>query len=432
MAVNGVNMSGYFNYYSAVSQVRLQQALARNPKIQQAVAPVDRVNGVSDSLKNSSADFLRLYNSNMSDVMKSANNLRGMNSGSAVNDLEAVSSDLSVADVSARYRLRDEKSMELNVSQLAGAQQNVSSAVSGSAAAAGDMSFTISSRSGSFSDIQVAVSSANENGGVKTNRQMLKEAALQINQAQSGVRASVVEKDGELSLQLDGARTGTAAAFTVSGQLGAAAGLERTAAEAQNAVYTVKEGNSEQTRTSQTNNITLDLGRMDVQLKGTGTTTLSAQVNDDKIISAVSDLADNYNKTLKFMDENAGHGQGVVKQIGSFVRDLAPGKTMEMLGLTTEKDGTLTLDKSKLAASLKKDPALVRDLISGQNGIAQKAFDRAMNGMRENSGSLLSNDFQKAEELMNNPINFMNMYAKNGRSNLNNYCALGLMINYLV
>lgn len=217
MAVNGVGMSGYFNYYSAVSQIRLQQALSKNPHVQKAVSSVNRVNRVTDSFKSSSADFLKAYNSKMGDLMEASGSLRSGNSGSVMNELEAVSSDTAVAQASAHYRLRDEKSLELHVKQLAQAQQNTGDMVSGRENAAADMNFSISSQNGSFADIQVNVKAQNEDGTYLSNREMLKKAALQINQAKSGVRASVAEKDGQVSLQLDSAETGEQAAFLVRG-----------------------------------------------------------------------------------------------------------------------------------------------------------------------------------------------------------------------
>lgn len=433
MAVNGVGMSGYFNYYSAVSQIRLQQALSKNPHIQKAVSSVNRVNRVTDSFKSSSADFLKAYNSKMGELMEASGKLRSGNSGNVMNELEAVSSDTAVAQASSHYRLREEKSLELEVTQLAQAQQNIGNAVNGTENASENMNFTISSKNGSFAEIQVTVNAQKEDGSYLSNREMLKKAALQINQARSGVKASVMEKDGQVNLQLESVKTGEQAAFAVNGETGAAKGIENAALRAGNAVYTVKEGGSERTLTSQTNDIRLDLGRIDVKLKSTGTSTISSEVNHGKVISAVEDLVNQYNETLAFLDGNAGHGQGVINQIGSFVRDLAPAKTMELLGLSTEKNGTLALDKQALSDSLKKDSKLVRSLISGQYGLAQKTFDRALGAMRENSGSLLSNDMKEpANFSAGSSYDFLNIYAKNGRTNMNNFYALGLMVNYLV
>ena len=182
MAVNGVGMSGYFNYYSAVSQVRLQQALSKNPHIQKAVTSVNRVSRVTDSFKSSSTDFLKAYNSKMGELMEASGTLRGGNTGNIMNELEAVSSDMTVAQASVHYRLREEKELGLDVKQLATAQQNAGNMVNGAENAAGNINFVISSRSGSFTDIQVNVSAQKEDGTFITNREMLKKAALQINQ----------------------------------------------------------------------------------------------------------------------------------------------------------------------------------------------------------------------------------------------------------
>lgn len=67
------------------------------------------------------------------------------------------------------------------MSQTASAQVNSSEFVSGSALASGDMNFAVESADGGRIDVNV--SSVKENGGQKTNYQMMKEAAEQINKA---------------------------------------------------------------------------------------------------------------------------------------------------------------------------------------------------------------------------------------------------------
>ena len=113
--------------------------------------------------------------------------------------------------------------------------------------------------------------------------------------------------------------------------------------------------------------------------------------------------------------------------------DVAGSTDMEQAGISTNKDGTLSLDKEKLAKSLKEDPDLTLDILSGNNGIAQTVFNRASSAMRSSASSLLSNDLAQVDQMQyTDPFSFMNMYSKNGAKNLNNYYALGMMMNYLV
>lgn len=436
MAIGGIGSSGlssYFNYYSAMSQVRLQQALSKNPSYQKAVGAVGGIKNVSKGFQSESTEFLKSYQSTMTEVMKSANNLRTVNSNGVMNDFEAVSSDTDVASVSEHYRLRSANSLELSVEQLAQAQSNVSAKSGSTAEASESMDFTIQSNAGRFSDINVKVDAQKQDGSMKTNREMLKEAAAQINGSKAGLTASVVEKDGQVSLSVKAGQTGTSHGFQISGTLGAAGGLDTAAVEAQNAKYSVKDGNTELSYASESNDVRLNLGRIDATLKSTGTTTIRSQVSDKSIVSAVEDLVDSYNDALTFLDANADRGSGVMNQIGNFVRDLTSEQSLKQMGITTQKDGTLKLDKETLSKSIKEDPGFVKDLISGQGGLAQTVFNRALSAKSANSMSLVDYELEDAMNLStNNPINFLSQYTRNSSSNLSNYYAVGLMMNYLV
>ena len=99
--------------------------------------------------------------------------------------------------------------------------------------------------------------------------------------------------------------------------------------------------------------------------------------------------------------------------------------------MKANKDGTLSFDRDKLTKNLEKDPDLVRDVISGRNGIAQAAFDRGSAGIRANSAGLVQNSVRQVESRQSmDGYNFMNTFSKSGAYNLNNYMALGLMMDY--
>ena len=90
------------------------------------------------------------------------------------------------------------------------------------------------------------------------------------------------------------------------------------------------------------------------------------------------------------------------------------------------------MNTETLAEQLKKDPTLTRDIISGANGMASRAYGKATGGLEANSVSLINNDLKAAEvDNITSEYNFMNMFARSGAYNLNNYYALGLMVNYL-
>lgn len=428
----GGSYSNYYNYQNTIGQIKLRQAISKNPNYQNYQKQVQRTQADTyrDNFRSSSMNFLRDYTSTMSDVMQSANSLRSSNSAGVMNALTASSSDTKVADVTTRYDLRQAKDMTLDVAQVAAAQQNRSDGVKSSEAAAQDMAFAISGPNGSY---EVNISAAKEDGTAKNNGEMLKEAADAINKSNAGVTASIEQKDGNSVLSLQSRDTGTDAAFEVTGQLGAAEGLQKVATEAANAKYSVTEDGRTREYTSQSNSVQLDAGRLQADLKEAGSTKISAQPDTDKIASSVSKMLDSYNKAVDFLGDNTTHGRGAIVALRNFERSLTSENAMERLGISKNEDGKLTLDEQKLKDSLTKEPSLTKQLLSGNNGIAQNLYNRGVSAMNTNSASLISNDIQSmTENSIFDSLHQTSLYSRNGAYTANNYAALGLMMNYLV
>lgn len=434
MAVGRISssMASYMNYTSSINQLRLQQALQNYHSNRQAVSPVRRVNSSS---KDSSLNFLKNYNTTMTDLMQSANTLRGANASGAANALTFGSSDETVVTAEERFGARSGQELSLNVTQVAKAQMNQSTGVDALAKASTGMDFGIRSESasGGASYASVHVDVRKSGGGLKTNQEMLEEAASQINQAKSGVEASVLVKDGKASLQITGKTTGEGNTFQVSGNTGIAEGLSETTQAAQNARYTVTQNGASRNYISSTNEISLDMGRIKATLKKEGSATIAPQADNERIVSAVGDLVNSYNKAVEFLGSNANKGSEVNLQLRNMVRSLGSEQSLGKAGITMNKDGTLSFDKETLTKNMAKEPELVRDIISGRNGIAQAAFDRSSAALRANSAGLVQNTMRQTEagQAMDG-YHFMNTFSKSGAYNLSNYMALGLMMDYFV
>lgn len=434
MAINGIgssynNLYGvYNNYNNSYNNYRLQTALAKHGL--SGTNSTSSTTGTSTAANSGTVNFLKQYNTAMTDLLSSANSLMNSNSSGVANDLSATSSDTSIADASIQYKPREAKTFSLDVQQLAQAQQNNSNEVRGGQAATDNMDFKIESAQGRV--INVNVNATYDDGTAKTNRQMLKEAASQINSANGNVRAKVIEKDGNVSLQISGKETGLHNAFTVSGDFGAAQGMDQETTSAQNAEYTVTENGRTTYHASDTNSIGLDLGRIGVQLKDTGSVQISTAPDTKKIVSGVEDLVKSYNSAIELLNANSGRGSGVERQLRNLLMGIAPEKSLDLIGISTNKDGTLKVDTETLTKKLNEDPTLTREIISGANGMASRAYNKATGGLEANSVSLVNNDLKSAEiDSVTNEFNFMNMFARSGAYNMNNYYALGLMVNYL-
>lgn len=183
---------------------------------------------------------------------------------------------------------------------------------------------------------------------------------------------------------------------------------------------------------SDTNSIGLDLGRIGVQLKDTGSVQISTAPDTKKIVSGVEDLVKSYNSAIELLNANSGRGSGVERQLRNLLMGIAPEKSLDLIGISTNKDGTLKVNTETLTKKLNEDPTLTREIISGANGMASRAYNKATGGLEANSVSLVNNDLKSAEiDSVTNEFNFMNMFARSGAYNMNNYYALGLMVNYL-
>lgn len=112
-------------------------------------------------------------------------------------------------------------------------------------------------------------------------------------------------------------------------------------------------------------------------LKSVGDATVKIGVSNDTIADAVKDLVDKYNKALSVVSANEGRGSGVKNQLNQMLRGPMPEKSMELIGITKNSDGSLSLDKDKLMEKLEEDPDFTKDLISGTHGFAQGAYRAA-------------------------------------------------------
>ena len=275
---------------------------------------------------------------------------------------------------------------------------------------------------------------------------MLKEAADQINKSKVGVTASVVEKDGVASLQLEGKETGEGKTFTVSGeQLGAAAGVENVKTESANAKYSVTADGRTTEYETDTNKVSIGYYGVSVELKKAGETTLKAGVDSGNVASALGDLVDAYNSAVKFLNDNYDRGSGVSRQLRNMISGIGSEQSLKQLGITVNKDATLSFSESKFQANMQKNPNLSKELISGMGGIADRMFNKANSAMNVSSSSLLNGSSQKSfsgtsasssssslESMATNPYSVMGMFSKGGAYNMSNYYAVGMMMNYLI
>lgn len=349
MAISGISS---FNYQTELmlNRLRWSNSSSKSTGSTTTSSSTDKTSSSSStSTYSSTGAFLTSYQKELLGLESAAAKLQATNSKNVFNDYKAASTNEDVATVKGNWRLNGDTEISLNVQSLAQAQKNVSdSHYSQEKVEAGaDMNLKITGSSGLAADI--SVSSTNKDGSAKTYNQMYQDAAKEINaNSQLGVRATVENVDGKVSLVLTAKNTGEKGGFTVEGEEGAAAGIKSAALNAQDAVYSVTEKGNTQTFTSSTNKISLDYGRIDAELKSTGDSIIYTGVDEDDVVSAVKDLVDSYNSVSSMLSANSGRGIGVASHLESFKRGMADEKTLNAIGISFDKNGKMQLDEDKL------------------------------------------------------------------------------------
>lgn len=156
-----------------------------------------------------------------------------------------------------------------------------------------------------------------------------------------------------------------------------------------------------------------------------------------KTVSAVKNMVQEYNTNVKTLNDNAGRGSGVVRQISRMVDDPAPLSSMQMVGLTVEKDGSLVLDEEKLTTALTDETPgqrrLAEEILGGGSGIAQGIKKDAEAGARASAASLIENDLAEMKSIRaDNSIRTMFAYTRQGAYSMNNLAAAGMLMNFTV
>ena len=207
------------------------------------------------------------------------------------------------------------------------------------------------------------------------------EVASAINGANGGMSATVLSG----KLVLTGKQTGET--FTLSddtgGTLKTALGLDADIQTAQSASITV----DGITATSKTNTFTQAISGVSLTVAATGTASITIGQDNSAATGKIKDLVAKYNDIIKQIKDDTKYDATTKKSgplIGdSFVQGLqtqlnrmftevvdptSTFRTASDLGITTQRDGTIAVDDTKLNAALASDPAAVFKLFGHEDG----------------------------------------------------------------
>ncbi len=383
------------------------------------------------SLSTQSQSFLDGYSTRLTELSSAASEVLNPKTSTTIT---AGSSDTSITTVSGSLQ-SENSNYSVEVERLASSQVNSTSEfVATDALPTVGGSLSIQTNSGTF---RFSLSSASAD----TNEDALQQFADEINAADSGVVASVVQRDDNtVALELEGVESD----FIASGSFAELTGLADVASAPTEALFTVTDNNTGESQqlTSTTNNINVD--GLDITLRGVGSAEITSSQSDGEVIAdALSSMVASFNSAVSYIEANQDEGVGALNQLKRMATPPTSLESMESIGVTMNSDGSMSFDRTAFLDAYSSDSdfsvSIAEDIASGVKIDAQR-------GLSEPSGSLVSNSLSSTSQsssitststtsfgLYNfSDIDFYNAYSSSGVYNMSNYYAVGAMMNILV
>lgn len=422
------NLNGY-NQISRLPNAYQTSAVATKNAVQ-SVPAVQTVQNTQPKGFNYSdaenAKFLNQFQFSMKSLSSAANKLRSLSTSGVWNDLNVTSSDESVATVTTDSSLRGAANYDVNVLNLAKAQENTTKAMKNDGndladAAKADGKDTVSFEVKLKGDngvadrtITVTANALDKDGNSRSNIDIMSDLANGVNSQNqgkdNGVTAKIVsDSSGNSSFKLQSETTGKTGEFEVTGaQNSALSGLDTVAQKAENARYTVsKDGKpmnggmvyqSDKNEGIKIGGYITDADGNDklagygikLDLKNTGSVELKVDVDPEKVVKLAEDFVKQYNDTVKFLVDNAHRGTGVSDSLNRLLQPPISADTMKSIGITVEDNGLYSLDKEKFTSIMKDDPRKIYDIMSDNYSIADGVYQDAQRASALPANNLLN------------------------------------------
>ena len=174
----------------------------------------------------------------------------------------------------------------------------------------------------------------------------------------------------------------------------------------------------------------------------------------DDIMAATQDFVDKYNSTVSLLKNNAGRSNSLASQLSAFERAIPNDKALKVAGMKIDADGKLSVDQKKLGEALEKDYGLVKDVLGGQYGMAERAgskatsvldmsVDKIVGTTTGTTGTKGTNDSATKEGLgstsllssngsaMSDSFMYIDRFAQSSPYSLSNYYMVGSLLNTL-
>ena len=165
------------------------------------------------------------------------------------------------------------------------------------------------------------------------------------------------------------------------------------------------------------------------------------------IVSAIETFAKEYNNTLSFLKNNNGATATAAEDLAGFKRGVTTDKALQTIGLSKDKDGYLSVDEDKLKETLEQGYGLVKEVVGGQYGMADRVGRRATSILdspvhkirgtqctktqrdSKTSSSTSASKAASSKSGMSDSFSSFASFARSGAYNLTNYYAVGMLLN---
>lgn len=377
-----VNALGAGSGIDTTALVRDLAAASRAPKI-------DRLDGLArtNQARISAVGQLK------ANIESFASSLEAVVAGGSLTTKPLVSDESVVSAIAIPGRQLLDQSSEIRVQTLARAQTAFSTAVSAAADPIGQGGLTLTVGSSNYA---ITIGSTNDS---------LTGLANAINASGSGVTANLVNDSGGVRLVLKG-QSGVANAFTLTPESGADPGLDQFSTSggltpgqsAQNAQFTI-DGVS---YSRSTNTIADAIPGVSLTLKKESpinAVTVGSQRSTETLRQTVNDFVSVFNDIRRSVARALGSGndQGLRlfdQQLSSLVsKQVSSDSTIRSLsdiGVSTNRDGSVTLNAAKFATALNERPQAVEALFnpvrdSTRNATTDPGLSASLNAIKTTS-----------------------------------------------
>jgi flagellar hook-associated protein 2 len=407
---SGIDISSIIQALTGSSSSGIDVTTAVTAAVTAAEAPATAWSNTLTSLENQSTALTQIQK----DVQNLDNDLQQLNSISGpLASATVTSSNSSVVTATAAAGSTQGNHI-VQVNNLATASSWVSAEFASGSATVPAGSLTITTSGGTTQTI-------NTDG-----TQSLSDIATQINSDDLGVTANVITDANGSRLSIESTTTGSASGFTISGSSGFGANTVTAGVNASLTVDGVSISSASNTVTGALPGVSLNL-----QSASTGQVTLNVQPDASAASTAITQFVTDYNTVIgdlntQFTNGPSGQGplaedaniinlQSAVEQSLSFLKPASTGATTDLssLGISINKDGTLSLNSSTLQNTLQNNFSGVQQFFQGSalNGFAANMDQQLTNFLAPGNGAFtveLSSISTQETTLKGDITNFMN------------------------